>query len=321
MTVLRVEQRRGFAVEAVHTVDALVCDREGKVVARVGDDPFSTFRSAAKPFQLEVSLGLLRDDLRAQLTPTDLALGAASHHGEPAHLAQVQSLLGRLERTPEHLFCGAHAPSHGPSAEAMWASGQRPSVLHNNCSGKHSFMAAAAHQLGAPVDYRPASHPLQERMIANMQERTGGGVEGTVVDGCGIPCFVLRLSSMARAWATLASAMAGQGPATLGDIGRAMQAEPFMMSGSDAFDGWLVAHGDVVAKVGALGLLCVALPREGLGMAIKISSGSEVARPAAALAVFRKFFPGLVREEPPARFTQVTNVAGARVGECVAEFV
>jgi L-asparaginase II len=320
MTVLRVEQRRGFAVEAVHHVHAVVCDRHGKVVASVGEDTFSTFRSAAKPFQLEVSLGLLPDALRAQLTPRDLALGAASHHGEPKHLAQVQSLLSRLERAPEHLFCGAHAPSHGPSAEAMWARGERPSVLHNNCSGKHSFMAAAAQALGAPVDYRPESHALQQRMIANMQERTGGGVQGTVVDGCGIPCFVLRLSSMARAWAALASAMAGEGPEALGEIGRAMHAEPWMMSGTHAFDGWLASHSDAVAKVGALGLLCVALPREGLGVAIKVSSGSDAARAAAGLAVLGRFFPNLLREEAPARFTQVLNVVGAHVGDFVAEF-
>jgi L-asparaginase II len=320
MTVLRVEQRRGFAVEAVHTVDAVVCDREGKVVASVGEDPVSTFRSAAKPFQLEVSLGLLDDQVRAGLSRADLALGAASHHGEREHVSQVESLLERLDRAPSHLYCGAHAPTHAASAEALWARGERPSALHNNCSGKHSFMAAATQRLGAPEDYRPESHPLQQRMLENLQRRTAGGVQGTVIDGCGIPCFVLRLSSMARAWAELASAMAQPAPESLGQVGLAMRAEPRMMSGTDAFDGWLIAHAGVVAKVGALGLLCVALPEQGLGMALKISSGVDTVRAAAALAVLREFFPGLVRAEPPARFTDVVNVAGAHVGECVARF-
>jgi L-asparaginase II len=319
MTVLWVEQRRGFALEATHAIDVVVCDKEGRVVARVGDDMLTTFRSAAKPFQLEASLAALPDGLRALLTPEDLALGAASHHAEAVHVAHVESLLARLGRRVEHLYCGAHAPAHGPSAEALFARGQRPSALHNNCSGKHSFMAAAASALGAAEDYRPAEHVLQQRILAGLQARLGGAIAGTVTDGCGIPCFVLPLSAMARSYAQIAVAMATD-TAGLGEIGRAMRAHPLLMSGSQAFDGWLAEHLGAVAKVGAGGLLCIALPEQGLGVAIKARTGSDVARPAATVAVLEKFFPGLLKSEVPARFTKISNVAGAEVGGYEAHF-
>lgn len=317
MGVLRVEQRRGFAVEAEHPVSVAVCDRAGRLIAQCGDDLVTTFRSAAKPFQLEITFESLPESLREQVTSEDLALGAASHHAEPLHVGKVESLLERLGRGAEHLYCGAHPPSHGPSAEALFARGERPTALHNNCSGKHAFMAAAARAIGGPEDYRPDDHPLQRRILENLRSRTGNRVVGTVVDGCGLPCFVLPLSAMARAWAELACAMAKPGT-SLGRIGRAMRAHPVLMSGTEAFDGWLIQNADVVAKVGAQGLLCMAVPEAGLGVAIKVHSGTDAVRAAATQAALHEFLPGVLRGEVPARYTQVKNAVGAVVGEFAA---
>lgn len=320
MAVLRIEQRRGFALEAVHAVDAMVCDTEGRVLAQIGDDFVTTFRSAAKPFQLEVSLELLPEAARAALEGADLALGAASHHGEAAHVVRVRSLLARLGREARHLHCGVHAPVHAKSAEALFASGERPTVLHNNCSGKHTFMAAACAAQGYAEDYLSPDHPLQRRILERLAEHAGGSVRGAVTDGCGVPCSVLPLSGMARAWAELAKDVADEPESTLGRIGRAMREHPRMMSGSDAFDGWLIEHAPLIAKVGAQGLLCLGLPAERVGIAIKVRTGSDVVRPAAALAVLERAFPGIVQAEVPDRFTRVFNLAGLRVGEHAAMF-
>jgi L-asparaginase II len=148
-----------------------------------------------------------------------------------------------------------------------------------------------------------------------MQERTGQGVAGVVIDGCGVPCFVLPLSSMARAWAELAHAIAHEQESLLGRIGRALREHPLLMSGTDAFDGWLIQHTQGVAKVGAQGLLCMALPEQGVGLAIKARSGSDVVRPAAVLAVLEHVFPGLLNTPALPKFTQVWNLAGTLVGE------
>jgi L-asparaginase II len=98
MTSLFIEQRRGFAVESVHAIDAVSCDASGDVRVLSGIDPLTTFRSAAKPFQLEVTVELLQERERSQLSAVDLALGTASHHGERFHLDALTRLLAKLGR-------------------------------------------------------------------------------------------------------------------------------------------------------------------------------------------------------------------------------
>jgi L-asparaginase II len=102
----------------------------------------------------------------------------------------------------------------------------------------------------------------------------------------------------------------------LGAIGRAYMAEPTLMSGSGAFDAWLNQQG-LVAKVGAQGLLCVALPAQDVGVAIKIESGVDLARAPAVHALLSRAYPGVL-PELPAPFRDVRNVVGDKVGEIVA---
>jgi L-asparaginase II len=323
MKSLVIEQRRGFAVEGRHEIDAVVCDASGRITALVGEDANTTFRSAAKPFQLEESLAALDPALRARLSSEDFAIGAASHHGETMHVQQVVQLLSKLDRSPGHLYCGAHAPSHAASAQALYAAGAAPSVLHNNCSGKHTFMAAACAAQGWDTDYLAPTHPLQQRILTRMNERAGGTVRGVVIDGCGLPCYVLPLSGMARAWAQVAVAMGGNAnsaDASLGTIGRAMHQHPVLMSGSDAFDGWLTQSTSALAKVGAQGLLCAALPEQGLGLAMKIRSGGDAVRPVAAWTLLREWFASTVGEELPERFSCVKNAVGKTVGDIHARW-
>lgn len=311
-----VEQRRGSAVEARHPVHACASGPDGALLWQVGDDLLSTLRSAAKPFQLETALGLLPEALRVNSGGQDLALGSASHHGEAEHIIQLTRLMSELGCHRNQLFCGAHEPSSLESARALWASGQRPDVLHNNCAGKHMFMAAACAAQGYTPDYRPRDHPLQRAIASLLEQHTGCAPIDSVVDGCGVPCFVLPLSAMARAYSRLASAVASADGSPLSRIGQALQRHPFLMSGSNAFDGWLIEQAPLVAKVGALGLLCIAIPAQGIGIAIKLESGAEQARPVAAHALLTHHHPGLLPALPE-RFYAVENVVGARVGELV----
>jgi L-asparaginase II len=311
-----VEQRRGQALEAKHAVHACAVDREGRTLWQVGEDLRTTFRSAAKPFQLEVSWELLSDPQKSQLLPADLAIGSGSHHGEAFHIAQLTQLLDRLSRTTQHLYCGAHDPVNPEAMHALYASGEAPNALHNNCAGKHAFMAAACATHGYPADYRPATHPLQRAIFERVRERALDRALSSVVDGCGVPCFVLPLSGMARCYAQLALESQGLGaaPSPLGRIGEALLAHARLMSGSHAFDGWLIEQAGVIAKVGAQGLLCMALPSQGIGIAVKIESGADAPRAPASHALLAHFMPGLVPELPP-DYRELRNVVGDRVGE------
>jgi DNA-binding CsgD family transcriptional regulator len=60
------------------------------------------------------------------------------------------------------LACGAHPPLHQASAAALLSAGATPCRLHNNCSGKHTGMLAAALRLGAPTrGYELPGHDVQ----------------------------------------------------------------------------------------------------------------------------------------------------------------
>ncbi len=320
MTSLFIEQRRGFAVESVHAIDAVSCDASGDVRVLSGIDPLSTFRSAAKPFQLEISVELLDERERSQLSGLDLALGTASHHGERFHIEALTRLLTKLGRQDDDLLCGVHAPLSAAAAEARWRNGEDPTVLCNNCAGKHTFMSAASAAQGFVADYRPADHPLQRAILERLVHHTAHGVVGTVIDGCGVPCFVLKLSAMARAYAGLARETRVRGRSALSAIGRAMREHPLMVSGSEAFDGWLMQHSQMIAKVGATGVLCLAVPDHGLGLAIKVSTASEAVRPIAVMALLQRYFPGFVTTELPERWRAIHNFAGTPVGEYIARF-
>jgi len=316
---LVIEQRRGGRWETGHPVSAVLVDSDGGVVEQVGEDVVSPWRSAAKPFQLEVSAGLLNPKVLGGLDPRDLALGAASHSGEPAHTQRVLELLRRLGCDVEDLYCGTHWPLREQSGRDLLRHGEEANPLHNNCSGKHTFMAAAARAHGWPSDYRDPNHPLQQRIRANIEARTAVSV-GAVVDGCGVPCWVLPVSGMARAWAQLAAAMKQGETSLLGRIGWAMQRNPFFASGTVRSDGAVMEQSarPAVAKIGAEGLMCGSLSEDGLGFALKVHTGNSDARAIATFAVLERWFPGLLPSEASAPWTVVRNVVARPIGERVA---
>ena len=110
-----VEQVRGPCVEARHPFSA-VRVQAGRVDTWLGAPVSSTWRSAAKPFQLACALELLGDP---DLDETELAVGAASHSGEPVHVDLVRSLLQRFGVQESDLRFAAHPPAHIISPAAI----------------------------------------------------------------------------------------------------------------------------------------------------------------------------------------------------------
>ena len=141
---------RGSEVESVHRGSIAVVDARGKLIAFAGDPATrSCLRSAAKPFQAIPLLeygGIEEYDL----TPEEIALTCASHGGEPLHVATAAAMLRKGEFDEEDLLCGAHLPYDEKAAADLRASGEPPSPLHNNCSGKHAGMLLATRVMDAP---------------------------------------------------------------------------------------------------------------------------------------------------------------------------
>src|SRR5204862_3607225 len=156
-----VEVRRGGLTESRHRGHIVAAEPDGKIVASLGSPQTVTFlRSSSKPFQaLPVLVSGAAD--RFGFTDREVAIACASHNGEPIHTELVASMLRKIGLGPEALKCGIHEPYSAEVARELRERGEAPTVLHNNCSGKHAGMLAVALHLGAPIEtyYKP-EHPV-----------------------------------------------------------------------------------------------------------------------------------------------------------------
>ncbi len=319
---LDVVATRGGVVESQHRVHAAVVDAKDCLAAGAGDTRrFTHWRSCAKPFQV---MPLLEsggfDDL--QWGDDELALACASHGGEPEHVAIAERMLSAIGLEEGDLACGPHEPLSSRGAKLLREAGERPTRLHNNCSGKHAAMLACAHTAGWPMyGYERAGHDVQRCCLDAVAEWTGLAPEeiGQAVDGCGVVEFAMPLEHMARAYSRLARA-ASERSGVPSRVLDAMRTRPFLVGGSDRFDSILIEETDgrVVAKIGAEGVHSVAILDQGVGAAIKVEDGAQRAQ-----------FPALVRllqlidalpETLPPRLDeflkrQIRNTRGEAVGE------
>ena len=296
VSILLTEVLRGGRVESRHLGSIAVCDAGGRLVASAGDPETAAFwRSSMKPIQAMalVESGALE---ALRLGEEALALACASHNGEPLHVAVVDAMLGAAGLTPRHLGCGIHPPFSDPknasAYEDMLARGERPDARHNNCSGKHAGMLVACKHRALPLDsYLDPAHPHQARIRALVSAMSGAAPEALIpgVDGCSAPVYALTLSQMATAFARLANPPAGLAPICR-RIVKAMTGHPALIHGTGGFDSDLMAAaGDrVLSKRGAEGVACMALLRQGWGVAIKAADGAGRATPPAAVEVLRQ---------------------------------
>lgn len=289
-TPVAVEVWRGERVESRHRVRACVADASGAVVLALGDLDEPIFpRSAVKPFQVLVLVESGAAD-RYEVSEAELALACASHGGEPAHVALVEAWLARLGLDEGALACGPHAPTHAPSAAALVRSGTPPRRVHNNCSGKHTGMLAAALTWGVPVaGYERLEHPVQRHVTAALAALAGlDRLPEPGIDGCSLPNHPLPLRSLARVAACLAdpSALEPARGRALRRIADAMSAQPFFVAGTGRLcTAVMQAAPSVVAKTGAEGVYLGALRDRGLGVAVKAEDGATRAAEVAFLAL------------------------------------
>src|ERR1041384_3789099 len=185
-----VEVKRGSITESRHRGYIVAVEPDGNIVASPGDPRYVTFlRSSAKPFQ---ALPLLLTGAADHFGFTDreVALACASHNGEPIHTELAASMLKKIGLGPEALKCGVHEPYSVEAAQQLRERGETPTVLHNNCSGKHAGMLAVAVYLGAPTEtYNKPEHPVQIEIAKTIAHFSGIAVEDLAVgiDGCAVP--------------------------------------------------------------------------------------------------------------------------------------
>lgn len=288
MSDFRIESTRGDLIESVHRVSAAVVDDTGRLIAAGGDPSLLTFwRSAAKPFQ---ALPLLSDGAAEAfgLGAEELALACASHSSERVHLDIASKFLAKIGAQEEELACGPHPPLGAAVAEMVVRTGHALTPRWSNCSGKHAGMLALARHRGWDIHgYERAGHPVQDRMIVEV-ERWSGVPRREMrfgVDGCTALCFGLPLTGMATSYARLARS-SERDAATLRD---AMTAHPMLVAGTGRFCTEIMSAwpGGIIAKVGAEGVYSAALLDEGIGIALKVEDGDMRSAPVALMGVLR----------------------------------
>jgi L-asparaginase II len=293
-----IEALRGALVESRHRGAVAVVDADGARVLALGDTERPIYpRSAVKALQALVLVeagGVEHFGLRDE----EVALVCASHGGEPDHVAGVARILARAGFDQGSLMCGTHWPLHQPSALALARSGAAATALHNNCSGKHAgFLCAACAMRCEPATYVDARHPVQQAVKAVLEDLGRAAIpdKHVGVDGCSVPTFAMPLHRLALALARFAT---GQGLAPIRAaaarrLRAACAAYPWHVAGTGRFCTEVMTglRERVFVKTGAEGVLCAALPEQGLGFALKIDDGATRAAEAAMAALLARYLP------------------------------
>jgi L-asparaginase II len=319
-----VEVTRAGLVESVHHVAACAATPRGDVVFADGDVETPVYlRSSAKPF---IAAAAIAAGVREAfgLMPAEIAVMSASHSGERFHVEAVASILEKIGMDVSALRCGPHLPYNETAAHELLRSGEAPSALHNNCSGKHAGILALCRAMGSdPATYMELANPAQ-RAILEFCARLCDDDPGTWplgVDGCGIPVFATSLRRAATAFARLASLreVAPHDAAAMLVVRDAMVSYPEYVAGTGEFDTMLMraGGGDVASKAGAEGVHGVAIIPQGVGFASKVRDGASRARSPVTMAALRALHAGVADATELAQFARpvVYNRAGRAVGE------
>jgi L-asparaginase II len=321
-------------VESVHYGVVVVVDTSGSVVAAAGDpEQFAYFRSSAKPFQ---AIPLIESGAADAFgfTPAELALCCASHHAEPRHQVAVAAMLTKLGLSPRDLQCGTPLPADEDEASRVTLGLVERSPLQCDCSGKHAGMLATCLHLGYPIEtYLEPDHPVQRQIRTVMAEvlRLPESGLALAVDGCSVPTFGASIRAFATSYAALAAperVPPGSGrehAAALNRLREAMIAHPENVAGTGGLvtDLMELAGGRIAAKIGAEGLICLAAPERGLGIAIRIADGSFRAHAVVTASVLDQLglldsptLAAILDRQPPA----LHNHNGRHIGDLRAAF-
>lgn len=271
---------RGDLVESVHLGHLVALGADGEPVLELGDPGVTMWpRSSVKPFQ---AVAMVRHGL--DLPERLMALAAASHNGEPDHVAGAHAILARAGLDEQALRNTPDLP-WGSAAMRDWlAAGQGPERISQNCSGKHAAMLLTCVTAGWDIEtYLHPDHPLQQAIRETVGELTGVPVATETVDGCGAPLFATTVTGLARGFARVAAAPVSDPESAEARVARAMAAHPDMVAGGQRPTTTLMrAVPGLVAKDGADGIFAAGLP-DGRAVAFKVLDGAE--RPLAPVLV------------------------------------
>ena len=242
--------RRGPIREVV--VHGAVAMGRGRTMFSTAPDAVVIARSLLKPWQF-LNCGILADQL-----PWLMAI--ASHSGQPEHVAALGELSAFTGVDIDGLQCPRAWPMDAAEAERLRAEGASQSKRYHPCAGKHLAHMVASRRDGLHTDYLAPAHPLQQRLVASLDEHLRDAHQW-VTDSCGLPTLACTMADHVRLWQELASAT--HEPARR--LREMWRSNATLVGGRGRLDTLLTqaSRSYVLAKEGADGLLAVqSLARE-----------------------------------------------------------
>ena len=275
-----VEVYRGGILESFHRGVVCVVNEYNQVIFQKGNIEQVCFpRSAMKFIQV---LPLLEKGgiEKFEFTLEEIALMCGSHNAETEHLRVLHQILAKIECAPEDLNCGPQIPTSKKDADALLIKGEKPSQIHNNCSGKHAGMLALCKLIGAPTQgYLNQDHPVQA-LILDAVEALYEYPRNKMVaalDGCSAPIYSIPVYNQAIAYQNINGNKnyAAARNSALAIIRKAVSAHPLMVAGSKRYctDMMTITAPQIIGKTGAEGVFCMSFTEKKWGVCIKIDDG------------------------------------------------
>lgn len=269
------EQHFGYVIvqNRVHIIDR---------VGESGNYPFY-LRSCAKPLQasLIIDFGM---EQAYNMTEDEIALCCASHAGEQCHIDIAKGLMEKLGINESLLKCGVQMPLSKSAREKMLLDDEQPTVLHNNCSGKHIMMLGLCkmHKWDYS-NYDDPKHPLQQLIKEKIYQLCELKKEYPVTtDGCGVPIYSMPLQNIAKGYLNMFCSE------DYIKIKNAILHNPYIMGGEDRTDTKIIENSEnLIAKVGAGGLCVVVNTETEEALVVKISDCDMKARELVTLDALR----------------------------------
>ncbi|MBL8861344.1 MAG: asparaginase [Planctomycetes bacterium] len=322
---------RGERVESQHRGAWVLCDPDGTVIDGMGSWKVPIFaRSSVKCLQ---ALPLLETGAADHFgfSDAEIALALSSHNAEALHTEAVKAVLARIGLSPGALQCGPQAPGDPDVRNALRERGEKPTGLHNNCSGKHTgFLALTCHLGADPEHYLDPESPAQRLVRRAVLEMTGLAEEQiyTAVDGCSAPTFQIPLSALAAAFARVSNpaGLAAPRRAACERMLSAVAANPIMLAGHHqriCTDIARVTRGRLFPKVGAEAVYAIGVRGQDRALAIKIDDGNYRGMHPVVVALLRRF--GFATGEELAALEsweerRISDLAGHPVGRTEVVF-
>lgn len=229
-------------------------------------------RSCAKPLQATLLI-----DYGIDLTSEELALCCGSHAGEECHIRIARQILERFDIDESLLKCGVHAPLARSMQDKMLLRGEKPTAIHNNCSGKHiGFLVICKVKGWDMTTYDNSNHPLQIAIRDKINQMCEVEQPYPITtDGCGVPILSMPLKNMLIGYKNLLNYT---------PIIQAIRNNPYFFGGENRLDTEIIEKTDnLIAKVGAGGLCIVFNIKTKEGFVVKINDCSMEARRIAVL--------------------------------------